>query len=253
MKMIFKLIKWLLVVIVALGVVLFFARNAIARRAVEAGMKQKTGFPLEIGAVDVGLFSGMLDMRDLKLQNSPEFEEKAFADVPLLHVDYDTMSMLSEIPHVKELVLNIKELVIVKNQKGETNATKLKGKVSGSSDSGSAGTTSGSGGSGGTPPKEEKAKRYHVDLLKVHVGTVIIKDYSKGKPTERKLTLNVDATYKDISESTDITALVVNAALNQISGAVGDVLKGVGEALKGGTGTFQKTRKSLLDMFKKKE
>jgi uncharacterized protein involved in outer membrane biogenesis len=247
MKTLFKLIKWVVIIVVVLGVVAFFARNTIARKSVEIGTKQMTGFPLEVGAVDLGVFNGTLEVRDLKLMNPPEFQGGTFVDLPLFRVDYDTMSMLSGAPHIKELVVNVNEVVIIKDEKGRSNATVLQEKVSGKS------------GDAEEPAQEEKKQAYRVDLVKIHVGTVVIKDYSSGKLKERKVTLNVDATYKDITESTNITALVMNTVFGQIGAVVGDVVKGlgdvvggVGDAAKGATDTLQKTGKGVLDIFKKK-
>ena len=64
-----KKLLWIVpAVLVLLLVVLFLSRNVIARVSVEYGAKKVTGFPLKIGSVDVGLFSGKVDVRDLKQQ-----------------------------------------------------------------------------------------------------------------------------------------------------------------------------------------
>jgi len=176
--------------LIVLLAVLFLSRNVIARVSVEIGAKKVTGFPLKIGSVDVGLFSGKLDVRDLTLMNPPEFQERMFVDMPQLYVDYRLGSMLSGAPHINDMLINIKQLVIVKTDKGDSNAMKLKGVVS----------------SGGG---SKSSAKYQVDQLRIQVGTVTIKDYSRGKPMERTLTLNLQRTYKNISDSTDITRLVL--------------------------------------------
>ena len=98
--------------LIVLLAVLFLSRNVIARVSVEYGAKKVTGFPLKIGSVDVGLFSGKLDVRDLTLMNPPEFQEKMFVDMPQLYVDYRLGSMLSGAPHINDMLINIKQLVI---------------------------------------------------------------------------------------------------------------------------------------------
>src|ERR1700722_1609693 len=112
-------------------VVLFLSLNFIARISVEYGAKKITGFPLKIGSVDVRLFSSKLDVRDLTLMNPPEYQEKMFVDMPELYIDYRLRSMLSGAPHINDMLINIKQLVIVKTAKGDSNAMKLKGVVSG--------------------------------------------------------------------------------------------------------------------------
>lgn len=251
MKTIFRIIKWLVVLVVVLAVAGVLARNFIARKAVETGVKQMTGFPLEIGAVDIGLLKSQLEVQNLKLMNPPEFHEKMFVDLPRFFVDYRLGSMLAMSPHINELVINLNEVVVIKNEKGETNAMKLKS------------VAAGSGGTQ-TAPKDEKKMPYRVDLVKIHVGTVRYLDYSRGKPSERKMTLNLDATYKDITETTDITKLVLvtvlsKAGIPDLSGLAGDLGKGLGnvtdaagKAVQGVGENVGKATKGLTGIFKKK-
>ena len=78
------------------GLTLFY--TDLDRKAVEVGAKQVTGFPLTIGAVNIGIFTGSLEVDNLKLMNPPEFKEPMFVDLPLFKVDYVTFSMLSGAP-----------------------------------------------------------------------------------------------------------------------------------------------------------
>ena len=234
-----KLLWKILAGLVVLLVILFLARNAIARKSVEIGAKRITGFPLEIGTVDVGLFSSKVDVRDLKLMNPPEFQDRMFVDMPELYVDYRLGSMLSGAPHINDMLINIKQLVVVKTDKGDSNAMKLKGVVSGGNSKSSA--------------------KYQLDQLRIQVGTVTIKDYSHAKPMERTLTLNLQRTYKNINDSTDITRLVLlsiagNVPLpdlgikpEDLKKDLGNVTNAAGEALKGATDAT----KGLFDSIKK--
>ena len=227
-----KLLVKILAALVILVAVLFFARNFIARESVEFGAKKMTGFPLEIGSVNVGVFSSQVDVRDLKLMNPPEFQEKMFVDMPELYINYRLHSMLSGAPHINDMLINIKQLVIVKNGKGDSNAMKLKGVVSGGNSKSSA--------------------KYQVDQLRVHIGTVTLKDYSHPKPTEHNTPLNIDVTYSNITDSTDISRLVLLTVMSQVhlpdigikpddlkkglsnvTNQAGVVLKGAGDAVGG--------------------
>jgi len=233
--------------LIVLLVVLFLSLNFIARVSVEIGAKKITGFPLKIGSVDVRLFSSKLDVRDLTLMNPPEYQEKMFVDMPELYIDYRLRSMLSGAPHINDMLINIKQLVIVKTAKGDSNAMKLKGVVSGGDSKSSA--------------------KYQVDQLRIQVGTVTIKDYSHAKPIERTLTLNLHRTYKNISDSTDITRLVLltiagnvplpdlgiktddlKKDLGNVTDQAGQALKGAGDAIGG---LFDGINKSISQPDKK--
>ena len=238
-----KLLWKILAALAILIVILFLARNVIARKAVEIVAKRTTGFPMEIGSVDLGLFSSRVDVRDLKLMNPPEFQDRLFVDMPQLYVDYRLGSMFSGAPHINDMLINIKQLVIVKNAKGDSNAMKLKGVVS-SGDS-------------------KSSAKYQVDQLRIQVGAVTIKDYSRAKPMERTLTLNLQRTYKNINDSTDITRLV----LLSIAGSVplpdlgirpedlkknlGNVTDVAGKTLEGVSKSAEEAGKGLFDTIKK--
>ena len=231
--------------LILLLVVLFLSRNVIARVSVEIGAKKITGFPLKIGSVDVGLFSSKVDVRNLTLMNPPEFQEKMFVDMPQLYIDYRLGSMLSGAPHINDMLINIKQLVVVKTDKGDSNAMKLKGVVfSGKSSS-----------------------KYTIDKLRIHIGTVTLKDYSHPKPTEHNTPLDIDVTYANITDSTDITRLILLTVMSQVklpdigikpddlkkglssvTNQAGQVLKGVTEQTKG---LFDNLKKALPQQDKK--
>jgi len=239
-KLLFRILLGLLVLVIV-GVL---CRNFIARKAVEIGVTEVTGFPLKIGAVQVGLFSGQLSVHDLKLLNPSEFEDSRFVDLPLFNLQYELGSLLRLAPHVREIDVRINEVVIVKNAQGKTNANTIQDKVAPPS-ANSPEPTSKSAAS-------EKKLAYQVDLLRVHIGTVVIKDYSKGQqPTERKLTLNRDVTFENISESTSVSALVTKVVLGQLGDVAGGLLKGGGAVVNNTEKVLQKTGKGLLDNLKK--
>jgi hypothetical protein len=237
-----KLLWKILAVLVLLLVVLFLARNIIARKSVEIGAKKITGFPLEIGSIDLGLFSGKLDVHDVKLMNPSEFQEKMFVDMPQLYVDYRLGSMFSGAPHINDMLINIKQLVVVKNEKGDSNAMKLKGVVS-------------SGGSSST--------KYRVDKLRIHVGTVTLKDHSRMGLGDKNYSLNIDATYYNITDSTDITRLVLLTVMSRVKlpdigistedlkKNLGNVTGAAGKALENVSKTAEEAGKGLFDTIKK--
>jgi uncharacterized protein involved in outer membrane biogenesis len=186
------------------------------------------------------MFNGQLEARDLQLLNPPEFRERKFVDSPLLTVDYRTLSMLRGAPHIKELTLNVREVVIVKNEKGQTNAGLIQSRASSANSPGSGKKTAG-----------QRKTPYRLDLLRVHIGTVIIKDFSKAQPTERRITLNRDMTFENITESSSVSALVMRSVLGPVGDAAGDLVKDVGGTVKGTGQNLQKTGRSLLESLKK--
>jgi uncharacterized protein involved in outer membrane biogenesis len=233
-----KLLRRLLILVLALAVVLILSIDFIARKSVEMGVKRATGFPLTIGKANVGLFRGRLVVQDFKLMNTAEFHEGTFVDLPLLDVDYQTFSMLTGSPHVKNLTVKINEIVMVKNEKGQANYQQVQQRSASSKDA-------------GQKPKPEKKMAYRVDLLRLQIGTVVSKDYSSGKLVERRYNLNADVTYPNLTESTSISTLITQITLSQLNHVLGGTIKGLDPAVKGLTDTIQKSTKGLFDSFKK--
>lgn len=227
-----KLLKWSLVGVVALLIIFFLTLNLLARKSVEVAVAKVTGFPLEIGSMNVGLFSSKIDVRDIKLKNPSGYEDPVFANLPRLYVAYQLPSLVSGNNHIYDLLIELNEIVVVKKAGGESNVVKLKQAVS--------------SGKGST--------KYQIDLLRVRfAGDVLIKDYTRGKPTERRITLNLSRDYKDIANSTDVTRLVLMTILPHLPdiGIKPDELKkSLDEGVKGLGDTLDKAGKGIGDSLK---
>jgi len=210
----------------------YLARGFIGRKAVEMAVARQTGFELKVAALYLGLFGGQIEIRGLELMNPPEFQERTFVDLPFIHVEYDTLSLLRRRPHLRSIVARVDRVCIVTDEKGERNVTRLEHRVAEQ---------------GGQ--SSSKALGYRVDLLQVHVGTVVFEDWSGGRHTTRKLSLNADATYHNLSEKTPVSELVLGSALRQVG--LGSLGQGLGESLQGATQNLGKAGQGLLDALKK--
>lgn len=235
-----KILQWIVILGLAGVLVGLVARNFIARKAVEVGVQGVTGFPLEIGAVRVGLFDGQLDVSGLRLMNpQPDFPEPLFVELPGFHVDYRLGSLLRGSPHINTMKVDLKQVVIVKNAKGESNVQRLKGVAAGSGSGGNAGQSAGS------PPS------FRLDVVHIHIGTVVYKDYSSGKLVERTTPLNMDATYKDIRSAADITRLALMTMMSRVNlPDVGVRLDDLHQGLSSVQGTAGTAVKSATDAGK---
>lgn len=237
-----KILGFIVIVLVVLVAGLYLGRNSVARYAVEAGAREMTGFPLKIGSLDLAFAQSRIAVRDIELLNPPEFKEPVFVEMPELTVDYDTGSLLSDTPHLKNLVVDLKRIVIVRSKDGNSNAMKLKGAVS-------------SGKEGTAKPKIH----YKIDTFRLKIGTVELKDYKTGNPMEKTVALNSDETYHNFTDATDINRIVLltvlkNAKLpfigidaKDIAGSLGNITNTAGEAVKGVADTLGKVGAGAAD------
>jgi uncharacterized protein involved in outer membrane biogenesis len=242
-----KLIVRAVLLLLILLVIAFFARNFIARHAVMTGVRAVTGFPLDIQALDLDLAHTKVEVGNLRLLNPTDFQDVVFVDMPHFLVDYDLGALLQRTVHLTDVDLEIKSVMIVKGTNGVSNVSRLKGAVS-----------SGAEPSGAAEPKEQSKTAYKIDRLHLKMGTVTIKDYTKlraGKPSERVINLNVEATYRDLSDATDITRLALltmatKVSLPELGIKVDDLTKGLSNTANAAVGVVKDAGKAVGDAGK---
>jgi uncharacterized protein involved in outer membrane biogenesis len=200
-----KKIGIVVLVIVILFVVLGLAKNMIIKTAVSGGVHAATGLKLQIKGLRVGVFNSLIDIKDLKLFNPPDFTDKVMADVPQIYIDYDLGAFFKNKVHLEEMKLDLKELVVVKNEKGELNLDSLKVVKKTKEEKASKEKEA---------KKEKKAPQIQIDDLSLKIGKVIYKDYSKGgSPQVKEFNVNIDEQYKDITDPNALVSLIVVQAL----------------------------------------
>ena len=242
MKKILLVIVAVFLVLLVLAAGLYLCRNTVACYAVQVGAEKMTGFSLKIGLLDLAFTQSRIAVHDIQLLNPSEFVEPVFVEMPELTVDYDVGSMLGGTPHLRNLVIDLKRIVIVRTKNGDSNAMKLKGAVG--------------GGGGGK-------SHFKVDTLRLKIGTVELRDYKGGNTMKRSIALNLDDTYHNITDATDINRLVLLTILKksglpnigidvvQLAGSLGNITNAAGEAVKGAADALVKVGTGAADTLGK--
>ncbi|MFC1514787.1 AsmA family protein [Candidatus Omnitrophota bacterium] len=199
-----KLGKFLLIIVVILAV-LVIAKNIIAKTAVTSGVKAITGLDLKVGGIDIGLVSTSIGIKDLKLHNPSNFKDRVMIDLPEAYIDYDLGAFLKKQVHLEEVRLNLKELIVIKNEAGELNLDSLKAAQSKDTPK------------KGGPQKEKKPQEMpdiQIDVLALKIGKVIYKDYSKGTPPKiSEYNISLDERFEDITDPNTLVSLIITKAL----------------------------------------
>lgn len=205
-----KKIALVLAAAVGVLVVLGFVKNAVASSAVQGVCRAVTGLELKIGSLNLGLISGKLDVKNLKLNNPKGFADRTMVDMPELYVDLDTGSLVGgKGAHLRQLRLYLKELVIVKSADGKLNLDALKPKGEQKAKE---------------PGKKSEAPAIRIDQLKLKVDRVVYKDYSKGgQPSVQTFDINLNESYDNISNINVIVPLLVSRAV--LNTAVSSLVK----------------------------
>ncbi|HMP75834.1 MAG TPA: AsmA family protein [Kiritimatiellia bacterium] len=237
-----KLLKFIGVFVLVVLVVGLLARNQLIKMEARRLIAQQTGFGLEIGSLKTHLWSTRVELENVVVRNPPDFPESTAFEIRRVWVDVDPWALFRRETHLTEMVLDVPRVVVVRNEKGDTNLKRL-----------SAASRPASGGTPSAPapqprkpegdakpvpgptPKESKPERpFLIDRMRLKIGTVEYHDYrAPDAPAVTKLNLNVDREHRDLRSTADIGNLliagVMESAATQLFGDVGRSLQKVAE------------------------
>jgi len=200
MKFIAKSIAFL-VLVVAL---LLFSRNMVVKAAVTKGVKAATGLKLVVNYLDLGMGKAIVDIKGIQLYNPPGYQDKVMMDVPEIYVNYDFGALLKKQVHLREVRLDLKEFIIVKNTDGSYNIDALK------IDRGPKKKAE------PAPKKKGGAPGITIDQLNLRIGRVVYKDYSAGgEPVIQEFNVNMDQQYNNITDIRVLGSLIVTQAVTR--------------------------------------
>ncbi len=254
----------ILIGILAIALILSFAKDMIIKASVEKGVEVVTGLRLNTQSFRVGIINSLVGIKNLQLFNPKGYEDRIMLDMPEIYVDYDLPAIIKGKVHLEEVRINLKEFMVVKNEKGELNLDSLK-VVQAQKE-------------GEKPEEKEKGKapEIQIDSLELKIGKVIYKDYSKGgAPSIKEFNINLDERYENITDPYSLVSLIVvralmgttiasltNFDLGGLKGTVSDTLASAQqiateaaakaqEALKGTTQKAQEATKKTQETLKK--
>jgi uncharacterized protein involved in outer membrane biogenesis len=218
-------------IIVGVFALLFLFKNVLIKMAVEGGTKKATGLELTIEDMDVGLLSSKVDITDMQLLNPAGFPDKVMIDIPKFLVDVELASFFKGKAHVETIVLDLKELMVVRNKDRNLNLSALKS-VSEKQQKGKKPVEE-------EAKKEKKAPQVVIDTLVLKIGKVTYKDYSWGtKPLTKTFTIGINEVYRNITDPKKLVNLIIVRALQKTNIAqlanfdLGSLKADVGDTLK---------------------
>ncbi len=192
---------YIVVGILTVLLVLSFAKDAIVKISVEEGVNLVTGLKLSIRSFRVGILRTFVDIRGLKLHNPKGFKDKMMMDMPQIYVDYDLPAILGGKIHLNDMVIDLKELLVVKNEQGDLNLNSLNVVKDQKK---------------AAPAEKKEMPQVQIDNLRLKVGKVIYKDYSKGgSPSVQEFDINIDESYKDIDDPQELISLIIVKAIKK--------------------------------------
>ena len=215
----------LMVVLLLIPVGLILTSNLWLGSALASGIKGVTGFPTKIEKTHLDLGRSQFGLYGIRIKNPRGFPDVVFASIPELYVDFDLSQFLkSRKLYFQEIRLSIEEVMIIRNQSGQTNLAQLKAV---------------------SKPKMEMAKErkeiekarspealgFFVEKLVLTIRRVHYRDEARALIGERTIDVHINnQVFTGIANPMDIVRIVVlqityKAALGNLGVPV-DMLKG---------------------------
>jgi hypothetical protein len=121
MKWFFKILRWLIFLLVVAIIILVLTANSILKELISRHIRDATGMDAEIGKFSFEVLTPTVTFENFKLYNPPDFGSTPFLNIPELHVEYDRGALRKHQLHITLMRFRLAELTVVKNQAGQTN------------------------------------------------------------------------------------------------------------------------------------
>jgi len=120
-----KILAALAAGLLLLVVVFLLSFGWLLRKGIEVVASQRTGCPVTIGSLDLGLRDGTLHVRDLHIGNPEGFGETPLLRLPELYLAYDLDAAATNALRFREVRVHLDEVGMVIDPRGRTNLTEL--------------------------------------------------------------------------------------------------------------------------------
>lgn len=228
----FKFIRRLLLLLVLLGVIFFFARNRIGVWFTESTLEKFTGLSVHIEYVDIRWsFSHMVAHGITILNPWDEFHERQAVTLDRLEATFDPLSLLQGKPHLQRVAVDISEVWLVRNAKGDFNLKRLKAVHD---------------------SKKKENATMQIDELTLSLDKVNYLDEKQDHPKAKVYEVHAkNRVYKNIRNPDEVKSIVMNLILRALPANIVSLLPDTfSETAKGITDTIEEGAKSVIHFFK---
>ena len=200
-----KLIKVLLLVVVAISAGLYFARDILLRKAVIRPITAAWHGEVDVGSVESDFWQRRLVLRDVTLHNPPGFVDQAALDVRELRIHYNWSALLGRTVHLSEVVVDIRKASVETSPQGQVNLMPAPRAESPAAPIPQSPATSTQPVSAGEPAaartKPARARNLLIDNLTLRLDEVEVLDRSRGRGDRpRSYRINWEGNFQHVED-----------------------------------------------------
>lgn len=241
------LTKFLLLIGVLLGLVVVLWVLLLPTLVVST-IRARTGFAVRVEKLSINPVTAKVALTGLVLQNPETWPLPDFARVREFRADVNLFSLLSDRYVADEVLIDVAQVTLVRNQQGVLNAVAFQDGLSGNG-SGPAGQQKSSG----------ARKGFLIKHLVMKFDKLVYADYSGRKPVVKEYDLMVSRDLNNVDSVTKIISPLTGSALGLVTNAVSGMFRSRPDLLKDTAGLIQdagkktgEKLKGLLDSLDKK-
>jgi len=210
----------LMVLILVTAVVVLLADRLIARYAKQA-IEESTGFGFTMDEFYIGVLKPVIRVKNLTLTNPVDFPHPEAITVRELSMAYDRTSLFSDTIQLRDVVIDVPKVVMVRTPEGSNfDAISKAGKSKSTEKKGGSAETPGTPTPGDKKAAtNEPARSIHIDELTVRLGEMEVRQYRKDEtePTIINIPVDLDRSYSNVTNVEQV-AMQLGSELVVLSG-----------------------------------
>lgn len=202
MRLIRSLIKKLILVVIIIMILFYFFQDQILKLALPYIISRNTNVKVKIANVDSEFQKGYINLTGIEVLNPQGFPKETLAKISSLMLDINLKKLLLGKLHLSKFFVDARTIYIIKNEKQELNISKIKKE---------------------SQKKKTSSKRREIFIEKmcVKLGEIISIDYSQPQPRVRRVRLNIDKEFTNVTDPKKIlvplfTQAIINKSLEGI-------------------------------------
>ena len=185
--------------------------GSILGHAVSLGIRIVYGTKLHIDGISLSTSAKSLEIRGFTVYNPPGFPKGRAVYLPRVHAIYDLPALSRGKLNFKQVDIDLKELVLIKNALGKFNVDSFKFVKKATL----------------AQTKTKRDSLVHIDLLNLYVEDLVSKDYTQGNDPYVCLNdIHRKDTFRDIKDIQQLKSIVLAAPLRE-AGVKGAIVCGV--------------------------
>lgn len=240
------LVKLLLFLIMAfaVGSILWIV---LLPSVVVSTIRSRTGFAVKVDKLSVNPFTANVAIKGLVVKNPDGWPAEGFVELREFRADANLFSLLGSRFVANEIVVDVAQVTVVKNQQGTVNVMAFKESLAGKEKSAAS-----------ESKKGEAKHEFLIKHLVLKFDKMVYADYSSGRPKIKDYDLKISRDMKDVDSVTKIISPFTGTVLGMITGTLSgqfpagpDMLGDIKSSLQDAGKKTGEKLKGLLDSLDK--